>query len=124
LLDWQFIRFLLVGGVNAIFGYALFAGFVLLTLPAPLALLLATIGSVVFNYFTAKYLVFTQLGRPRFGRFVLVAVIVYVLNAAALIALGQSALPTYWIQAFLLPIFVALTYLLNKSFVFGPPRNE
>jgi putative flippase GtrA len=102
----------------------LFASFVLLTFPATVALLLATIMGVVFNYFTAKHLVFTQLGRPRFGRFVLVAVIVYILNAAALVALGRSALPTYWIQAFLLPAFVALTYLLNKSFVFGPPRNE
>ena len=125
LLDGQFIRFLLVGGLNTVFGYGLFACLVLVRVPTALALLIATIVGAIFNYFTARHLVFTRrVESSRLGRFALVYGVVYVLNAGALFALERAALPTLWAQALLLPLFVPLTYLVNRSIVFGSPRKQ
>jgi putative flippase GtrA len=44
------LRFLLVGVLNTAFGYLLFALLLALGLKVPLALLLATVGGVLFNF--------------------------------------------------------------------------
>lgn len=80
----QFAKFLLVGALNTLVGYGFFVAFFTLGLPAPLALALAFILGVIFNFFSTGRLVFgnRQL-QPIFG-FVLVYLMLYAINLAAL----------------------------------------
>lgn len=53
----QFVRFILVGVVNTAVGYLIFAGFVLLSVPAQTALAAAFVLGVLWNFGTHARLV-------------------------------------------------------------------
>ncbi|NCQ92050.1 MAG: hypothetical protein GPI94_15420 [Microcystis aeruginosa LG13-03] len=54
----RFVRFLLVGVLNTIFGYSLFAVLILIGLNYKYAVLIGTIQGVLFNFQTTGRLVF------------------------------------------------------------------
>ena len=58
----RFARFLIVGTINTLFGYGVFAALITAGLESALALALATIAGVIFNYFTTGKLVFANSG--------------------------------------------------------------
>jgi putative flippase GtrA len=119
LLDVQFIRFLLIGCLNITVGYGLFAAFIILGLPSALALLIATVIGVLFNYLSTGRLVFTWHTSSRLWLFVLSYAVVYVINVAALLGLERMSVPALLAQALLLPPIVGLAFLLNKYVVFS-----
>jgi putative flippase GtrA len=123
LVDVQFIRFVLVGCLNTAVGYGLFAAFILVGLPSALALLIATVIGVLFNYFSTGRLVFAWRTSSRLWLFVLSYVVIYVVNAAALLGLERMSVSALLAQAVLLPAMVGLAFLLNKYFVFSSPRT-
>jgi putative flippase GtrA len=117
----QFLRFLAVGGLNTAFGYALFAVFTWAGMPYPAAIGAATVLGVLFNYQTTARLVFSGPGRGRLWRFVAVYAVVYVLNVAAVAALLRAGYGVYLANALAIPPLVAVTFLLQRSFVFREP---
>ena len=117
----QFLRFVLVGGLNTVFGYALFALFAWAGLPYPVAIALATVAGVLFNYQTTGRLVFSGPGRGRLWRFFAVYGVVYVLNVAAVSALLRTGLNVYAANALAIPPLVLASFLLQRSFVFREP---
>ncbi|MEY3287823.1 MAG: hypothetical protein RLZZ419_65, partial [Pseudomonadota bacterium] len=81
-------RFISVGLLNTAVGYAIYGILILLTIPYLLALLMATIMGVIFNYFSIGRLVFKSRGGLRiFGKFITAYAVVYGINAMALDAL-------------------------------------
>jgi putative flippase GtrA len=114
----RFLRFLVVGGMNTAFGYACFAALVWAGLHYTLALLLATIAGVLFNFKTTGALVFGSSDTRLLWRFIAVYAVVYTANLAALALLQAAGIHALTAQALLvLPIAVA-SYLLNRHFVF------
>ena len=79
----QLLRFLVVGGLNTVFGYSLFAAFTYFGMPYPAAIGLATVGGVLFNFQSIGRLVFNGAPRSRFWRFVGVYIVIYLLNLLA-----------------------------------------
>jgi len=118
LLSYRPVRFLLVGGINTVFGYAIFAALVLLGSDSALALLIATIAGVIFNYFTTGRLVFRSRRRGLFPAFVGAYAISYAFNLGLLRLLEGAGVQTLLAQALCLPPTVAVSYLLMKSLVF------
>ncbi|QDM33318.1 GtrA family protein [Tardiphaga sp. vice352] len=114
----RFARFLVVGALNAAVGYGLFVGFVLLGLAPEIALLLATILGVVFNFVTTGHYVFGNRDRSRVLRFIAVYAAVYVFNAAALRLMTVLSVPPLAAQLLLLPIAAIMTFVALRSFVF------
>jgi putative flippase GtrA len=114
-----FVRFLAVGVLNTAVGYSLLVT-ALLTIPAPLiALAVATIIGVLFNFITIGGVVFGMRDPRLLARFIGVYAVIFVYNAlglAALDAVGVGALPA---SAILLPGAVAGSFILNRRFVFG-----
>ncbi|MDT7950942.1 MAG: GtrA family protein [Acetobacteraceae bacterium] len=119
LADEKLVRFLAVGGLNALFGYAMFALGVLVGLPPEVALLVATVLGVLFNFITTGRLVFGVSNRRLLPRFCLVYGAVYLLNSAVLRLLVVAGVSPFLAQAGLVPISAAVTFLLMKSFVFS-----
>jgi len=118
----RFLRFLAVGGLNTLFGYACFAGLVFAGLDYRVAVLLSTILGVLFNFTTTGRVVFGNRANRLILRFVGVYAIVYIVHLSALrILIGGLGVNTYVANGIcILPIAV-LSYLLLRRFVFRTP---
>jgi putative flippase GtrA len=116
-----FLRFGLVGLVNTGFGYGVFALLVLVGIWSGAALVMSTIAGVAFNFQTSRRLVFRSSGRTL--RFIAVYVVVLALNWAALRTLRRYGLPDLESQAFLTLPIAAMSFLGQRTFVFGPTNG-
>jgi putative flippase GtrA len=117
-LDQPFFRFLVVGGINTIFGYGLFAFFIYLNLHYSIASLLSTIIGVLFNFKTTGKLVFKSSDNRLIVRFFAVYGMVYVLNVLFLKGFKWFGLNLYIAGAVLVLPLAVVSFLLNKWFVF------
>lgn len=112
------VRFLAVGTLNTAFSYAIYAGFLYLGLGYQLANLIALVLGILFSFKTQGQLVFKNTDNRLFGRFLLSWVLVYlgtITLIGRIIALGFDA---YTAGALALPFSVALSYLMQKYYVF------
>ncbi|SKC81848.1 Putative flippase GtrA (transmembrane translocase of bactoprenol-linked glucose) [Burkholderia sp. CF099] len=115
----QLIRFLVVGGINTLFGYSVFFVLTWMGLHYPLAIALATIAGVSFNFQSVGRLVFGGAPRSRFWRFVGVYCLIYVVNLAAVRALLEVGISVYVANAIVLLPLSLLAFLLNRRLVFS-----
>ena len=114
----RIIRFCVVGLLNTAFGYGLYALFVYLGTLPELALLVATIIGVIFNFFTTGRLVFRNSDNRLFMRFAAGYTAIYVLNALALRGAISAGLGPLVAQAILLPFSVVGAFAIMRAFVF------
>jgi putative flippase GtrA len=121
LLNRQFVRFLLVGVLNTLFGYACF--FVLLRagLHYSVALALATALGVLFNFKSTGMVVFGSSNNRLLWRFIASYAVVYLANLAGIGLLQRAGLSPQVAGALLLLPAAALSFVLNKKFVFTTP---
>lgn len=119
----QFIKFLIVGGVNTAFGYALFAVFVLSGLSSGVALIAATGLGTVFNFASTGNVVFKSSAPVLLPRFLMVYVAQFIVNLALLRALEKIGVHPLAAQAILLPIIAVLTFVGLRHFVFAGGRS-
>ncbi|MFM6404510.1 MAG: GtrA family protein, partial [Microcystis sp.] len=66
----KFVRFLLVGVINTLFGYSVFALMICLGLDYRYSLLIATICGVLFNFKTIGGIVFKDQNNRLLARFI------------------------------------------------------
>lgn len=118
LTKWRFGRFLVVGALNTGFGYAVFALLYLATSSHRLALVVATVTGVVFNFFTTGRLVFASRNGRRFVPFVVGYILTLALNFVLLELLLWHGIYPLLGQIISLPIVVLATYVLNARLVF------
>jgi putative flippase GtrA len=117
-LDKRFIKFLFVGGINTVFGYALYALFIYLGMHYSLAVLLGTIIGIMFNFKTTGKFVFRNNNNSLIFKFVGVYIITYCLNVAALSIFDHYHFDLYAAGLFLLLPMALISYVLNSRFVF------
>lgn len=114
----QFFRFIIISGVNTLFGLAVFSFFIFLGFHYAIAILFSTILGVLFNFQTISRLVFSIYNSSLIIKFILVYCVVYILNTA-----GVGILIYFHISAYIagtimvIPIGVS-SFLLNKKLVF------
>jgi putative flippase GtrA len=119
----RFLRFLVVGGVNTIFGYLVYASFILLNLHYSLALLISTIIGVIFNFFTTGRIVFDNRRPSLILKFFAVYVVYYLLNLGALKLLTSQGISSLVSGAIAVLPMACVSYLLNRTFVFKPNKE-
>jgi putative flippase GtrA len=118
---WQvrFLRFLVVGGLNTVFGFSVYAVLITLGLHYVLALLIAQIIGVLFNFIVTGLVVFGNRNPRLLVRFMPVYVVTYTLNVVGVALLGSAGVDPLWAGAILiLPVAVA-AFALQKRFVFN-----
>lgn len=114
------VRFVVVGGCNTLFGYAVYLAGLACGLRPELALALATAVGAVFNYFTTARFVFGHRAMNRLPAFIGAYALIYAVNALAIrILLGAGVVPAL-AQAMLVPAMAVLSFLIFRSFVFAP----
>jgi len=119
LLKVKLVRFLLVGVMNAVFGYGCFAGFLYLGLHYSAALLLATILGVMFNFKSTGALVFGSKNNKLIFRFVLGYAVVYGVNVAGIAALKLVGVNPYLAGIALIVPMALLSFVINNRYVFN-----
>jgi putative flippase GtrA len=118
----QFSRYIVVGAVNTLVGYILFALGIVAGVPSLLALLLATIGAMLFSFLSMRRFVFASVEGRRLPRFIVAYAVIYTVNSASLFGIESAGLGPLAAQALLVPPIVTLSFLLNRRFVFGAER--
>jgi putative flippase GtrA len=120
LLSRKVAKFLAVGMLNTLVGYGIYAAFLLLGFSYPVALLLATVGGVIFNYFSFGQVVFkAQHGWYVFVKFVLAYAVVYAVNATLLgLLIRVGHLNAYLAQGVCLVPSVALSWILMNLWIY------
>lgn len=113
------VAFLLVGLLNTIFGYGLFAVLYLVTGLHQFALVLATICGILFNYFSTGRLVFQNRNSKAFLPFIAGYGVILVINFVLLELLVRAEMNPLLAQALCLPVVVVLAYLISSRLVFN-----
>ena len=114
----QFVKFLVVGAVNTVFGYGVFAGLVLAGAPAMPALIATYIMGVFFNFMTTRRFVFERAVGSALLRFVVAYVVIYILNLVLYRLLATAGANPLESQALCLPVVAVFSFFLFKLHVF------
>lgn len=114
----QFIRFLFVGFINTIIGYGVFALLLYSGLHYSLALFLATLFGISFNFKSTGIFVFNNKGNKLIIRFAAFYMVLYFINLAFVSAISLVIDNNYISAAITLLPMAAISFLMNKRFVF------
>jgi putative flippase GtrA len=118
---WQIrlLRFLVVGSINTIFSYIVYAILILAGAHYSLATLISTVLGVIFNFFTTGRIVFRNMDNKRFISFVLVYAFTYLINILLLRWLIDGLAMEKLFAGALVTLPVALlSYFLNAKLTF------
>ena len=120
-LSFQFVRFLLVGGMNTSFSYAVYAAFLYMGLDYWGANLGALLLGILFSFRTQGRLVFGNLDRDTriIARFAAVWGLIFLVNILLIAVLIQAGLNAYWAGAVALMPITVISYFSQKVLVFG-----
>lgn len=117
-IDWKFIKFLFVGGLNTAFGYGVFALFIFLKFHFAVASFLSTVLGILFNFKTTGTIVFKNNDNHLIFRFFGAYAIVYGLNVLGLKLFKMINFDMYLAGFILIFPMAVVSFLLMKKFVF------
>jgi putative flippase GtrA len=112
------LRFVIVGVMNTVFGYFVFACLTALGCSDLLAVPAAMAVGVMFNFLSYGRLVFASLDTRRLPRFIVGYLCVYACNLFGLRVLERLGLNAYSAQAVLVFPLAVLAYFVNDRWVF------
>ena len=118
ILDRKFIKFILVGGMNTLIGYLVFALFLFLNFHYALASFLALIFGIIFNFKTYGRLVFENQDNSLFFRYIISWSIIYLFAISCLTGFKWFGINLYIANALLILPISILAYFFNLKFVF------
>ena len=124
LADRQFLRFLIAGGVNTLFGFSVNIAALLAGLPVWLAMLVGTVAGVTFNFFTHGGYAFRDMSTRRLPRYVLGYAVVYAVGLSAFHVLHLVVDGTIVCQVLLVCPMALVSYLIMSRFVFQKRRGH
>ena len=116
----HYARFLLVGGMNTVFGYLCYAAAIgFLHLALPWALLLSQIAGILFNFQSYGRIVFGGTDSSKkesfiFIRFLIAYGITYIINLGLLNLMAAHNISAYLAQAAALIVVVPVSYLILR----------
>ncbi len=124
LADRQFLRFLVAGGVNTLFGFGVNIAAMLAGLPVWLSMLIGTVAGIAFNFLTHGGYAFRDMSAGRLPRYVLGYAVVYLVGLAAFHALHLAMHDPIACQVLLVIPMALLSYLIMSRFVFQKRRER
>ncbi len=115
----EIIKFILVGIINTIFYYTMYAIFIYTGLEYFIAVILATVIGVVFSFKTFSKLVFNNSDNKLIFKFILVYGFNIVFNIVIIKAYIYSYNDNLYMAGLIATIIVAInSFILNKFYVF------
>lgn len=118
----RFLLFLVVGGVNTLFGYAVFCALLYAGLHYAIAGLISTVLGVLFNFITTGGIVFENRDPRLLFRFASGYIFLYGIGIGELRIADLMGWNLYFASASLLLPNAFFSYLINKRYVFSRVR--
>ena len=119
-----FIKFILVGILNTMFGYGVWALLIFVGLHYAIATILSTIIGVLFNFKTTGYLVFRNKDNKLLWKFIQIYILTTGLNILGLKYAKMAEINLYFAGLFLTGIMAIISFLMQKYYVFRGNENE
>ena len=114
----ELLRFLVIGSINTLFSYSLFCFFIAIKIHHVLAISLAFVCGVTFNFQTIGRFVFKSHNNRLIVKFILVYLLLYVINLGT-IELVNHFIANWYLSGGITTIFcAAISFILNKCWVF------
>jgi len=120
----RFLIFLLVGVINTLVGYAIFAILLLIGAGDVGAAIGATILGALFNFKSIGKLVFASSGNRMLPRFMAVYAIQCAANITLLKAFASLGIVPLISEAFILPLLAVASFILMRHWVFQPGEGQ
>lgn len=120
----KLFKFLIVGSVNTLFGYSLYALFIFCGLHYSIATLLSTIIGILFNFKTIGKFVFESRDNKLIHKFIAVYIFIYLLNVISLKIFVYYKTNLYLSGALLVLPLALISFYLNHQFVFTKGKNN
>ena len=120
---YRIVRFLVVGGFNTLFGYSVYAAALYLSGSSLVAVTVATLVGVLFNYFSYGTVVFRTNGGASFLRFILLFSLIGLFHSLLLIVSDTFGVMPLLGQLFFIPIIATMSYVGMRLFVFCSPSG-
>lgn len=127
LFKYQFVRFLIAGGINTLFSYSIFALLLFVLKNKYIATTLETIIAIAFNYFTSSHMVFKN---KTFSLFMIIKFygiygVTYLINLLHLhITVDIYGWNEYLSQFVTLLYLPFISFTLQRLFVFKNSGNK
>lgn len=115
---YLFIKFILVGILNTLFGYSFFALLLWLGFHYSIATIFSTIIGVIFNFCTTGRLVFKNTNNLLIFKFILVYIFTTSLSILILYISNKMNFNLYYAGFVLSVIMALISFILQKTFVF------
>lgn len=116
----RFLRFVVAGAANTLFGFAVYSAAIVGGLPVWAALVVGNLAGMAFNFMTTSGYVFRSLLLSRVPRFAGAYLVTYLVNLLLIRWLANWIEGSILQQAILTLPMAVFSYLLLKRFVFGP----
>lgn len=118
----QGIRFLLTGGINTAFSYAIYAAATFAGAGYALAAAVAVGTGILFSYHTVRRLVFRDSGHASLLRYVACYAVIYVFNVMLLKLFDSFGINPYVCGLLATVPTAIVSFALLKAVVFRSPR--
>ena len=115
----RFVRFLFVGGLNTLFGFAIYSLLALSELSTWLVLIASNLAGIAFNFITTGGLVFRDASPSRIPRFIISYGIIFVIYLLLIQWLSPVCGGRIWAMTIIVLPMAILTYFIQSWFVFG-----
>lgn len=117
-IDSEFIRFILIGIINTLFGVGVYCLMIFFGLHYFIATLASNVLGVLFNFKTTGKFVFENEDRRLIFRFVLCYMLVYLINNGVIKAILLTGLNEYWAGILATPVVALCSFFMLKHFVY------
>ena len=124
LLNNVYVRFLLVGALNTVFGYALFLVLLETRWPLLVVVLFSNVGGVAFNFWTSSSLVFEDRDPRKIVRFCASWGVQLVVGYVALLGVIALGVPVFAAPLVTLGPMVCLSFIMSRYVVFRKPPGD
>lgn len=114
----MYVKYLIVGFINTIFGYGVFSFFIFINFHYTIAVFLSTVLGVLFNFRSYGKFVFKNDSWKNLWKFVVLYAILYLINISLIYIFSKYVLNIYLSGLLALIPIVLIGYIFNKSFVY------
>ena len=115
----RLVRFLFVGGLNTLFGFAVYSLLALSALSTWMVLIASNLAGIAFNFLTTGGLVFRDMSLSRVPRFLISYGVIFVIYLVLIQWLSPICGGRIWAMTIIVLPMAVLTYILQSWFVFG-----
>lgn len=115
----RFVRFLFAGGLNTLFGLAIYSLLALSNWATWLVLIVAQVAATIFSFITTGGIVFQDMRVNVIPRFIISYSLIFIIYLILIQSLSPVCGGRIWAMVIVVAPMAGFTYFIQSHFVFG-----